>query len=326
MEKENIRSGKIIDIKSPIIIKRILSLLYINTKLRIINYNKYLQKKIEIKIEDYKSHCRKVIIYKPNGIGVEFIINTNVIIYIGEYSKKRRNGKGKEYDINNKLIFKGEYRNGIKINGVGYDIAGQVILKLENGKGKEYYDNGNLKFEGEYFDGRRWNGKVYNYQGKEECVIKYGKGIIREYKNNGKLLYEGEYINGLRNGYGKEYFYNSKFDESIFRRVLPTICLPFDETRITKLKFEGKYLNGLRSGRGKEYYKTIIGSRVLFDGEYLNGLRNGIGTEYYIELQKSLIKYVGEYKNGKRNGKGKEYQENGEIIFEGEYLDGNRIK
>ena len=65
---------------------------------------------------------------------------------------------------------------------------------------------------------------------------------------------------------------------------------------------------------------------MLFDGEYLNGLRNGRGTEYYIELQKSLIKYVGEYKNGKRNGKGKEYQENGEIIFEGEYLDGNRIK
>jgi len=30
--------------------------------------------------------------------------------------------------------------------------------------------------------------------------------------------------------------------------------------------------------------------------------------------------------DGKWNGKGKEYYQNGEIIFDGEFLDGNRIK
>ena len=34
--------------------------------------------------------------------------------------------------------------------------------------------------------------------------------------------------------------------------------------------------------------------------------------------------FEGEYLNGKRNGKGKEYW-NGELEFEGEYLNGERI-
>ena len=55
-------------------------------------------------------------------------------------------GKIKEYNINNgKLIFDGEYLNGIK-----------------NGKGKEYNrHNDQLIFEVEYLNGKRWDGKFY---------------------------------------------------------------------------------------------------------------------------------------------------------------------
>ena len=35
--------------------------------------------------------------------------------------------------------------------------------------------------------------------------------------------------------------------------------------------------------------------------------------------------YEGEYLNGKRNGKGKEYYNEGELIFEGEFLDNKRF-
>ena len=49
--------------------------------------------------------------------------------------------------------------------------------------------------------------------------------------------------------------------------------------------------------------------------------RNGKGKEY--NKNGELI-FEGEYLNGKRNGKGKEYHENGELIFEGEYLNGKR--
>ena len=36
------------------------------------------------------------------------------------------------------------------------------------------------------------------------------------------------------------------------------------------------------------------------------------------------IKFEGEYLNGERNGKGIEYYENGKLKFEGEYLNGKK--
>ena len=113
-EYESIKSEKDIEsIKSLYILKDLFSFLSEKQKLKIIIYNKQLQKKLDINIEDYK---------KIRGI-----------YRIGE-----RNGKGKEYNSNNKLIFEGEYLNG-KING----------------KGKEYYYNGKIVFEGEYKKGEK---------------------------------------------------------------------------------------------------------------------------------------------------------------------------
>ena len=40
-------------------------------------------------------------------------------------------------------------------------------------------------------------------------------------------------------------------------------------------------------------------------------------------MTKKLLYYIcfeGEYLNGERHGKGKEYEDNGNILFEGEYL------
>ena len=50
----------------------------------------------------------------------------------GEFFANERNGKGKEYDNNGKLIFEGEY-------------SYRKILK-----GKEYDKEGKLIFEGDY--------------------------------------------------------------------------------------------------------------------------------------------------------------------------------
>ena len=50
---------------------------------------------------------------------------------------------------------------------------------------------------------------------------------------------------------------------------------------------------------------------------------NGKGKEYDYE---GNLKYEGEYLNDERHGKGKEYDNEGNIIFEGEYLNGNRVK
>ena len=37
-----------------------------------------------------------------------------------------------------------------------------------------------------------------------------------------------------------------------------------------------------------------------------------------------ILIFEGEYLNGERNGKGKVYNDKGEIIFEGEYINGKR--
>ena len=91
----------------------------------------------------------------------------------------RKNGLGKEYYKDNKIKFEGEYLNGLRWNGKGYDIQKNIVYELNNGKGyiKEYDNYGTLEFEGEYLNGP-----------------KNGKG--KEYYWKGKLEFKGEYLNG----------------------------------------------------------------------------------------------------------------------------------
>ena len=217
------------------------------------------------------------------------------LIYEGEYLNGQRNGKGKEYySYNNKIVFEGEYLNGQK-----------------NGKGKEYNKNYQLIFEGEYLYDRKWEGIGYNKSNKIIYKLKEGKGIIKEYNEFGdKLLFEGDYLYGKRNGKGKE------FDND-------------------KLIYEGEYLNGNRNGKGIEYSrngklrfegvylynykikgKLFINEKLEFEGEFLyNKKWNGKGYDKYGNI-------IYELNNG--NGRVKEYNDDGELIFEGEYLDGKK--
>ena len=92
--------------------------------------------------------------------------------------------------------------------------------------------------------------------------------------------------------------------------------------------FEGEYPNG----KGKEYFKN---KKIKFEGYYINGikyngkgydkygkiiyeLKNGIGYIKELDYYGELI-YEGEYVNGKRHGKGEEYKNN-EIKFVGIFL------
>ena len=115
-------------------------------------------------------------------------------------------------------------------------------------------------------------------------------------------------MNGNWNGKGKEYYYWKDI-----------------------IKFEGEFLNNCKI-KGKEYF--CDNGKLEFEGEYLNDkkwdgkgydkngnimyeLHNGKGTvkEYNRD---GLLVYEDEYLNGQRHGKGKEYKY-GTLIFEGEY-------
>ena len=86
-----------------------------------------------------------------------------------------------------------------------------------------------------------------------------------------------------------------------------------------QILYEGEYSNGERNGKGREYKSDLI-KNLIFEGEFLFGKRNGIGKEY----NKNTIIYEGEYSKGERHGKGKEYDNNGKLIFEGEYFNGKK--
>ena len=127
------------DIKSSYIIQKIFNFLYEKQRLNMIIYNNKLQKILVVNIEDYKKISGKYKIGGKNGKGSVYLLDTNKLIFEGEYINGKRNGNGKEYYYYyNKriLIFEGEYSDGKR-----------------NGKGKEYFNNGELKFEGEYHVG-----------------------------------------------------------------------------------------------------------------------------------------------------------------------------
>ena len=76
-----------------------------------------------------------------------------------------------------------------------------------------------------------------------------------------------------------------------------------------QLKFEGEYLNGkIWNGKGNEYNDI---TSVLFEGEFKKGKKwNNInlkdGKGYLKEYKNNTLIFEGEYLNGERNGKGKE--------------------
>ena len=108
------------NIKSKYIINKILSYLYENRKLELIKYNKKFQILLKIDINYYKKISGKFIIGERNGKGKEYN-EDNDLLFEGKYKKGKRHGKGKEYSEYNYLLFEGKYKNGKK-----------------HGKGKEY--------------------------------------------------------------------------------------------------------------------------------------------------------------------------------------------
>ena len=201
---------------------------------------------------------------------------------------EKKNGNGVLYESNNDSRYIGEFLNGKK-----------------NGKGKEYYYNFNkyyyydnetsyLTFEGDFLNNNRIKGK--------------------EYYKNGKIKFEGEYL------FSKKW--NGKIYD-IFGNVIFEInngnCLVEDEYDIIKI-FMGKNLdeNNCRENvKGKEYNYN---GQLLFEGEFLRKEKwKGKINKYY----KDELIFEGEYLDGKLwSGKGKEIDSEGNITFEGEYING----
>ena len=147
-------------------------------------------------------------------------------------------------------------------------------------------------------------------------LIKYNKSLQNKIDININYykLFKGEYI--IYGTKEKSKIYNSYNDELIY---------------------EGEILKGKKNGKGKEYYDKGL---IKYEGEYSNGkkwniniydiegnlkytLKNGAGVIEEYNNHGDLIFY-GNYLNGERNGKGREYNYFGKIIFDGEYNNGKK--
>ena len=89
------------DIHSKFLIQYVFSLLDQKRKFKLVENNKSLQNKLDIKLIDYKQLSGKYIIYEENG-------------------------KGKEYNYKGEIDFEGEYLKGVKME------KEKNILKMAN--------------------------------------------------------------------------------------------------------------------------------------------------------------------------------------------------
>ena len=131
------------NVKSPFILKLIVSNIKEELFLNIVKVSKKLQHKLNINILNYQLFQAKYKILDKNGKGKEYDYFDDHLLFEGEYLNGKRNGKGIEYDYGN-IIFEGEYLNGKRKNGKEYDI------------------NSNLRYKGEYLNGKKWKGKIYH--------------------------------------------------------------------------------------------------------------------------------------------------------------------
>ena len=73
------------DVNSKYIRNIIFSFLDEKAKLNLIKYNKYFQKSFSIDIEYYKIISRRYIVKDLNGYAKEYLLNTNELIFEGQY-------------------------------------------------------------------------------------------------------------------------------------------------------------------------------------------------------------------------------------------------
>ena len=102
------------NIKSNFIKKKLFSLLADKPKLNIIHYNKRIQKITNIDIDDYKKYADCILSIDTKGRGIIRSLSDNdIILFEGEYSNRKKNGKGIQY-YKGRIIFEGEYKDNKK--------------------------------------------------------------------------------------------------------------------------------------------------------------------------------------------------------------------
>jgi hypothetical protein len=107
---------------------------------------------------------------------------------------------------------------------------------------------------------------------------------------------QGEFQNDMRHGFGK-FVYGKNQDADYY---------------------EGEFVNGRREGKGR----FVFGGGSVYDGEWKKGVYHGLGT-LSRGKNNSKTTYIGMFDNGVAHGEGTEMNADGEIIYKGNWINGD---
>ena len=270
----------------------------------------------------YNEGVMKGVIQEFNGSTMTEYYENGGIKYEGGFTGTMENefvweGEGKEYDEDGKtMVYSGEWQGGKR-----------------NGEGREWDENG-IRSVGSWNDGKMEDGFVYERDENQEIkrgllyengemkyvVMEFSGSIMTVYYPDGKLFYEGEFkFNeeyGLFVPNGKGKIYDKDGETLMYSGELKDDKPNGFGTGYKNghVVYTGEWKDEKAEGSGTVYKN----GHVVYTGECKNGMAEGFGTKY----ENGHVVYTGEYKNNLRNGKGKEMDENGKVVFDGEWKDG----
>ena len=286
------------NLKSHKILADLFSFVSKKKKLLLMKHSKLMQSKLNLKAKDYNTG--KYMLKNQKGEVLEYLIDSNILVFKGFYTDEYRNGPGEEYHLNNQLKFQGNFVYG-----------GKEL-------GKEFFWNGVIQYDGNYINNKKWNGIGYDINQRQIYNIINGAcDNVVEYDDYGQIIYEGPYKNGDRCGRGKEYKDGALVFEGNFKNGKKNGSGKefFGKEEIC---FEGNYLNDLREGKGTEYFRCISReeNNIKFDGVYKYGrMWTGIGYNLF-DKNKTFILEKGNGNNVE------EYNDMDILIYEGDYKNG----
>jgi antitoxin component YwqK of YwqJK toxin-antitoxin module len=160
-----------------------------------------------------------------------------------------------------------------------------------------FFIDGNKFYEGFWKnDLKHGEGTAFNEQGEISAQGTWIEGnlcdgtiMIKGHLAVCLISYEGEVKNFKRDGFGTSYLGDEK-------------------------DYEGEWTNNARNGQGTTYWQ----GQKNYEGEWKDDKRNGYGRS----SSEGHIDYDGEWKDDKKHGTGIAYDEKGEIIAEGNWVEG----
>jgi len=277
-----------------------------------------------------------------HGLTYEYFTNGNTKKTI-PFVEGREEGIGYEYDSTGVIIAITTYKAGFvqstdRINR--RDANG-----LRQGLHKEFWPNGKTKSEGRYLNDKKHGYfKEYNEVGNLMNATKWDNGVLVEnppelakietvttYYPNGRVKEVGNYKDGYPEGVFRQYSEEGKITGSeVYKDGVLIGKGIFDEKGreqghwkeyhdTGELKAEGDYLNGVKVGEWKFFYPD---GKTDQQGTYDQRGR-AIGTWKWFYENGQLLREE-KYTDGLRNGSLIEYDDAGNIITQGEYVDGQK--